>query len=71
MILHLLIAMLAGWLQRHQQQVITYVREENRVLKAQLRGRRLRLWRIRSAASALQRSLRSSRQPPGYAGTGD
>jgi putative transposase len=43
MILHVLIAMLAGWLQRHQQQVITYLHEENRVLKAQLGGRRLRL----------------------------
>src|SRR3954454_7512760 len=43
MILHILIAMVAGWLQRHQQQVITYLQEENRVLKAQLGGRRLRL----------------------------
>ena len=43
MILHVLIAMLTGWLQRHQQQVITYLQEENRVLKAQLNGRRLRL----------------------------
>ena len=43
MILHVLIAMVAGWLQRHQQQVITYLLEENRVLKAQLDGRRLRL----------------------------
>jgi putative transposase len=43
MILHVLIAMVAGWLQRHQQQVITYLLEENRVLKAQLGGRRLRL----------------------------
>jgi transposase InsO family protein len=43
MILHGLIAMVAGWLQRHQQQVITYLIEENRVLKAQLGGRRLRL----------------------------
>jgi hypothetical protein len=43
MILHILIAMVAGWLQRHQQQVITYLLEENRVLKAQLGGRRLRL----------------------------
>jgi putative transposase len=43
MILQLLIAMLAGWLQRHQQQVITYLQAENRILKAQLRGRRLRL----------------------------
>jgi hypothetical protein len=43
MILHVLIAMVAGWLPRHQQQVITYLHEENRVLKAQLAGRRLRL----------------------------
>jgi hypothetical protein len=43
MILHVLIAMLVGWLQRHQQQVITYLQEENRILKAQLGDRRLRL----------------------------
>jgi len=43
MILQILIAMVAGWIQRHQQQVITYLQEENRVLKAQLGGRRLRL----------------------------
>ena len=43
MILHVLIAMVAGWLQRHQQQVITYLLAENRVLKAQLGCRRLRL----------------------------
>ena len=30
-------------MQPHQQQVITYLHEENRVLKAQLGGRRLRL----------------------------
>jgi hypothetical protein len=43
MILHVLIAMVAGWLQRHQQQVITYLLAENHVLNAQLRGRRLHL----------------------------
>jgi hypothetical protein len=43
MILHVLIAMVAGWRQQHQQRVITYLQEENRVLKAQLGGRRLRL----------------------------
>jgi putative transposase len=42
-ILQVLIAMVAGWLQQHQQQVITYLLEENRVLKARLSGRRLRL----------------------------
>ena len=43
MILHVLIAMIAGWLQRYQQQVIAYLLEENRVLKAHLGGSRLRL----------------------------
>ena len=34
----------AGWMSRHQQDaVIEYLREENRVLKQQLGGRRLRL----------------------------
>jgi transposase InsO family protein len=42
MILHVLIAMVAGWLQRHQQQTIAYLLEENRVLKAHLGSRRLR-----------------------------
>ena len=43
MLLHVLIAMVAGWLQRHQQHVIAYLQEENRVLKARLGGHRLRL----------------------------
>src|SRR6266851_8793076 len=43
MMLHVLIAMIAGWIQRHQQQVIAYLQEENRVLKAHLDGHRLRL----------------------------
>src|SRR2546422_7320607 len=43
MILHVLIAMVAGWLQRHQHQVIAYLIEENRVLTAQRGGRQLRL----------------------------
>ena len=50
MILHILIAMVAGWMQDHQQQVINYLREENRVLKAQLGGRRLRLTETDAAA---------------------
>jgi putative transposase len=43
MILHMRIAMVAGWIQRHQQQVITSLLAGNRVLTAQLGGRRLRL----------------------------
>jgi hypothetical protein len=37
------LAALAGWLNRQQQDVIAYLVEANRVLRAQLRGRRLRL----------------------------
>jgi putative transposase len=43
MLPHILLAMLAGWIQRHQQQVISYLIEENRILKAQLGNKRLRL----------------------------
>jgi putative transposase len=42
-ILPVFIAMVAGWLQRHQQQLITYLIEENHALKAHLGGRRLQL----------------------------
>jgi transposase InsO family protein len=39
----LLLVTLAGWLNRRQQEVIEYLVEENRVLREQLRGRRMRL----------------------------
>jgi len=35
--------MFSGWVNRHQNQVIDYLMEENRVLREQLGGRRLRL----------------------------
>jgi hypothetical protein len=38
-----MVAMLCGWLQREQQDAIGFLREENRVLKARLEGKRLRL----------------------------
>jgi putative transposase len=41
--LQVLLVTLAGWVNRHQQHVIEYLLEENRVLKAQVKGRRLRL----------------------------
>ena len=43
MILQVIMAMVAGWINRHQQQVIAYLQEENRVLKSKLPGGRLRL----------------------------
>ncbi len=39
---YLLVVVLAGWINRNQQAVIDYLIEENRVLKDQLEGRRLR-----------------------------
>jgi uncharacterized membrane protein YgcG len=39
--LRLLLLTLAGWVNRHQQHVIDYLVEENRVLREQLRGRRV------------------------------
>jgi len=59
---HLLLIALAGWLERHQQAIIDYLIEENRVLKEQLEGQRPRFTdeqRIRLAvkAKALGRQL--------------
>src|SRR5215831_15396617 len=41
--LQVLLVTLAGWINRHQQHVVEYLVEENRVLKGQVEGRRLRL----------------------------
>ena len=41
--LRLLLLTVSGWVNRHQQEVLEYLVEENRVLKEQLKGRRLRL----------------------------
>src|SRR5262245_64019535 len=41
--LRLLLVSLAGWINRYQQQVIAYLIEENRVLREQMKGHRLRL----------------------------
>jgi putative transposase len=40
--LNLLLMMFAGWVNRHQLDVIDYLQEENRVLKERLGGRRIR-----------------------------
>ena len=52
---HILVIALAGWLNRQQQAVIDYLIEENRVLKKQHEGQRLRFTdeqRIRLAVKA-------------------
>jgi putative transposase len=54
--------MVAGWINRHQQQVVAYLVEENRVLIAQLGGRRLRLTDIqRRRLAALAHPLGRNR----------
>jgi putative transposase len=40
--LRFLLLSVAGWMNQQQQHVIEYLREENRVLRAQLGNRRLR-----------------------------
>lgn len=41
--LHFLLLMFSGWVNRRQQHVIDYLKEENRVLREQFDGRRIRL----------------------------
>ena len=41
--LRLLLVFFAGWINRHQQELIEYLIEENRVPREQVKGRRLRL----------------------------
>jgi putative transposase len=60
----LLLLMFAGWLNRHQLDVIEYLQEENRVLKARLVGKHLRFTdaercRLARRAHALGRKLLS------------
>lgn len=40
--LQILVLVFAGWVNRHQQDVIEYLQEENRALREQLGGKRLR-----------------------------
>ena len=60
--LTLLVVAIAGWLQRDQQAAIVYLLEENKVLKARLCGRKLRLTdderrRLEVKSKALGRKL--------------
>jgi hypothetical protein len=40
--LYFVVAALFGWLEREERDVIEFLRQENRVLRAQLHGRRMR-----------------------------
>jgi hypothetical protein len=58
----LLLVAVAGWMNHEQQQIIDYLREENRVLRAQIGDRRLRFdddqrGRLAVRAKALKRRV--------------
>src|SRR5271169_6180226 len=60
--LQLLLVIFAGWVNRHQLDVIEYLQEENRMLKERLGGRRIRLTdaercRLARKAHALGRNV--------------
>jgi hypothetical protein len=60
--LQMLLLMFAGWVNRHQLDVIEYLQEENRVLKERMGGRRLRFTdaerrRLARKAQALGRKV--------------
>ena len=60
--LQMLLLIFAGWVNRHQLDVIAYLQEENRVLKERMAGRRLRFTdaerrRLARKAQALGRKV--------------
>jgi hypothetical protein len=54
---------LAGWLDRDQQRVLEYAQDENRYLKRQIRGRRLRLTETDRVRIATRGSPRAAGSP--------
>lgn len=64
--LRLLLATFSGWVNREQTEVIDDLREENLILKEQLRGRRLRLTddQRRRLSSRPSRVRAKNRPPP-------
>ena len=60
---------LAGWVNRHQLDVIAYIQEENKILKSKLKGKRIRFTdderrRLAENARALHESLEALIRPP-------
>ncbi len=65
----LVVVMLAGWINRHQQAVIAYQKEEIKVLREMLGGKRLRFTdeqrrRLALKAQALSRYALKGLGPP-------
>ena len=72
--LQFLLLVFAGWVNRHQAEVVAYLQEENRVLREQLGGRRLRFTNAQRRRLAWKGRLRPSRsamaRPTGPGGNG-
>ena len=73
--LRVLLMVVTGWLERRERDAIGYLIEENRLLRRQLDGRRLRLtgdgsprWPTGSAVDSFVTSRRSQPPTPCYAG---
>jgi hypothetical protein len=63
--LRLVLAVVAGWLDRRERETLRYLLEENRVLRRQLRGQRIRFTdtdRRRLAARAYRLGRRALRE---------
>ena len=69
--LRILVMMFAGWVNQEQRAMINYLREENRILREQMSGRRLRLTddQRRRLASCSATSRASVLRTPSCAGT--
>ena len=67
--LRFLLVTVAGWMSQRQLEVIDYLREENRILREQLGGKRLRLnddqrRRLAARAKGLGRTILAEMWPP-------
>ena len=65
--LQMVLGVLTGWLDRREREAIAYLIEENRLLRRQLGGRRLRLTdddRRRLAARAYESAVRPCGKSP-------
>jgi hypothetical protein len=63
--LSFLVVSLSGWLNQHQQQVIHYLIEENRVLREQIGNRRMRFSDDQRRRLAVRAKANQSETPPG------
>jgi hypothetical protein len=62
--LQFLLLVFAGWVNRREREILEFLQEENRVLREQLGGRRLRFTDAQRRRLAAKRSARVGAQPP-------